>query len=170
MLLLYFFNYKLSTKWKDYDFCHIFFLESLKIVRRKIIVVYSCEVTSNILIVSMTSHISIWCLPGIDKCNENVKNNCSHLCINSLGSYYCHCLNGFLMSQNNKTCRLALSQISMNVFRKLKTTAAIRVSIVQEVTIVIVQLDSNSHKTRRLVNVQKVSGSRSKGQCAWVYK
>ena len=56
----------------------------------------------------------------------------------------------------------------MNVFRKLKTTAAIRVSIVQEVTIVIVPLDSNCHKTRRLVNVQKVSRSRQTGPVAWV--
>ena len=41
----------------------------------------------------------------------------------------------------------------MNVFRNSKTTAAIHVSIVQEVTIVIVQMDSNCHKTTRLVNV-----------------
>ena len=41
----------------------------------------------------------------------------------------------------------------MNVFRNLKTTAAIHVSIVQEVTIVIVQMDSNCHKTTRVVNV-----------------
>ena len=79
----------------------VFFLESSKIV----ILVYSCEVTSEILIVSMTSHISIWCLPDIDECNENLKNNCSHLCINSPGSYYCNCPNGFQMSQNNKTCK-----------------------------------------------------------------
>ena len=56
----------------------------------------------------------------------------------------------------------------MNVFRNSKTTAAIHVSIVQEVTIVIVQMDSNCHKTTRLVNVQKVSRSRQTGPVASV--
>ena len=56
----------------------------------------------------------------------------------------------------------------MNVFRNLKATAAICVSIVQEVTIVIVHMDSKYHKTTRLVNVRKVSRSRATVQCAWV--
>ena len=53
----------------------------------------------------LASHISVWSLTDIDECNENVKNNCSHLCINSPGSYYCKCPNGFQMSQDNKTCK-----------------------------------------------------------------
>ena len=64
--------------------------------------------------------------------------------------------------------QFGVSQISMNAMRMLKTTAAICVSIVQEVTIVIVQMDSRYQKTTRLVNVQKVSRSRQTGQCAWV--
>ena len=56
----------------------------------------------------------------------------------------------------------------MNAVRNLKVTAAICVSIVQEVTIVSVQMDSKCHKTTRLVNVQRVSRSRPTGQCAWV--
>ena len=56
----------------------------------------------------------------------------------------------------------------MNAIRNLKAIAAIYVSIVQEVTIVSVQMDSKCHKTTRLVNVQKVSRSRQTGQCAWV--
>ena len=56
----------------------------------------------------------------------------------------------------------------MNAVRNLKVTAAICVPIVQEVTIVSVQMDSKCHKTTRLVNVQKVSRSRPTGQCAWV--
>ena len=56
----------------------------------------------------------------------------------------------------------------MNAVRNLKVTAAICVSIVQEVTIVSVQMDSKCHKITRLVNVQKVSRSRPTGQCAWV--
>ena len=56
----------------------------------------------------------------------------------------------------------------MNAARNLKATAAIDVSIVQEVTTVSVQIDSKCLKTTRLVNVQKVFWSRSIGQCAWV--
>ena len=56
----------------------------------------------------------------------------------------------------------------MNAMRMFKATVAICVSIVQEVTIVSVQMDSKCHKTTRLVNVQKVSRSRMTGQCAWV--
>ena len=56
----------------------------------------------------------------------------------------------------------------MNAIRMLKTTAAICVSTVQEVTIVSVQMDSKCLKTTRVVNVQKVSRSQITGQCAWV--
>ncbi|CAH3190519.1 unnamed protein product [Porites evermanni] len=41
----------------------------------------------------------------VDECNQKFKGSCSHLCVNSPGSYYCKCPNGFQMSQNNKTCR-----------------------------------------------------------------
>ena len=64
--------------------------------------------------------------------------------------------------------QFGLLQISMNAMRMLKTTAVIRVSIVEEVTTVIVQMDSKCHKTTRPVNVHKVSRSRLTGQCAWV--
>ena len=56
----------------------------------------------------------------------------------------------------------------MNAMRMLKTTAAICVSTVQEVTIVSVQMDSTCLKTTRPVNVQKVSRSQITGQCACV--
>ena len=56
----------------------------------------------------------------------------------------------------------------MNAIPMLKATAAIYVLMVQEVTIVSVQMDSKCHETTRLVNVQKVPRSRQTGQCAWV--
>ena len=56
----------------------------------------------------------------------------------------------------------------MSVIRNLKVAAAIYVSIAQEATTASVQMDSKCHKTTRLVDVQKVSRSRSIGQCAWV--
>ena len=61
-----------------------------------------------------------------------------------------------------------LSQISMNAFRNLKAIAPIDVSIVQEVSIVSVQMDSKCPKTTRLVNVQKVPRNPITGQGAWV--
>ena len=56
----------------------------------------------------------------------------------------------------------------MNATGNLKATAAICVSIVQEVTTVSAQMDSKCLKTTRLVNVRKVSRSPITGQCAWV--
>ena len=56
----------------------------------------------------------------------------------------------------------------MNAMKMLKATAAIYVSIVQEVTIVSVQMDSKCLMTTRLVNVQKVSKSRITGAFVWV--
>ena len=41
----------------------------------------------------------------VNECHPDVKGNCSHLCVNSQGSYYCKCPNGFQMSQDNKTCK-----------------------------------------------------------------
>ena len=37
--------------------------------------------------------------------NENVKNNCSHMFVNSPERYYCKCPNECQMSQDNKTCK-----------------------------------------------------------------
>ena len=56
----------------------------------------------------------------------------------------------------------------MNAMKMLKASAAIYVSIVQEVTIVSVQMDSKCLMTTRLVNVQKVSKSRITGAFVWV--
>ncbi|CAH3144217.1 unnamed protein product [Porites evermanni] len=44
-------------------------------------------------------------IQDIDECNQEFKGNCSHRCVNSPGSYYCKCPNGFQMSQDNKTCK-----------------------------------------------------------------
>ena len=41
----------------------------------------------------------------VNECHPDVKGNCSHLCVNSPGSYYCKCPNGLQMSQDNKTCK-----------------------------------------------------------------
>ena len=41
----------------------------------------------------------------VNECHPDVKGNCSHLCVNRQGSYYCKCPNGFQMLQDNKTCK-----------------------------------------------------------------
>ena len=42
---------------------------------------------------------------AVNECHPDVKGNCSHLCVNRQGRYYCKCPNGFQMSQDNKTCK-----------------------------------------------------------------
>ena len=44
-------------------------------------------------------------LTDIDECIQKVKNNCSHTCVNSPGSYHCNCTIGFQLSQDKKTCK-----------------------------------------------------------------
>ena len=56
----------------------------------------------------------------------------------------------------------------MNAIPMLKATAAIHVSIEEEVTIVSVQMDFKCHKSTRPVNVQKVFRSPITGPFVWV--
>ena len=39
----------------------------------------------------------------IDECSEGIS-GCSQLCTNIIGSYYCTCLNGYQLSNDNHTC------------------------------------------------------------------
>ena len=39
----------------------------------------------------------------INECQIAI-NNCSELCINTNGSFYCQCTTGYLLSTDNKTC------------------------------------------------------------------
>ena len=112
------FKYKLTNEGKDFDSCRGLYFKSSKIIRRRVILVYCCEITTEI--------------------------------------------------QIGKSFKCGLLQISMNAMRMLKTTAAICVSIVQEVTTASVQMDSKCLKTTRLVNVQKVSRSPITEPFVWV--
>ena len=49
--------------------------------------------------------VSFWFkfFADIDECAENIT-NCTQHCINTVGSYYCNCSNGFLLSDDNHTC------------------------------------------------------------------
>ena len=39
----------------------------------------------------------------IDECSEGIS-GCSQLCINTIGSYSCGCLNGYHLGSDNHTC------------------------------------------------------------------
>ena len=41
----------------------------------------------------------------VNECHQKLKGNCSHLCVNTQGSYYCKCPSGFQISQDYKTCK-----------------------------------------------------------------
>ena len=41
----------------------------------------------------------------VNECHPDVKGSCNHLCVNSQGSYYCKCPNGFQMYKDNKNCK-----------------------------------------------------------------
>ena len=41
--------------------------------------------------------------PDINECTENI-DNCTHGCIDTEGSYYCTCPNGYELRKDNTTC------------------------------------------------------------------
>ncbi|EZA47230.1 Fibrillin-2 [Ooceraea biroi] len=41
----------------------------------------------------------------IDECQDESRNNCSHICINTSGSYYCECPSDLRLLPDSKTCR-----------------------------------------------------------------
>ena len=51
----------------------------------------------------ISDYSSIQCSLDIDECRTN-KGNCSQLCTNTVGSYACSCLPGYLLGVNNKSC------------------------------------------------------------------
>ena len=46
---------------------------------------------------------TILCSLDIDECSTN-KGNCSQLCTNTVGSYFCSCQSGYLLGANNQSC------------------------------------------------------------------
>lgn len=51
----------------------------------------------------------------IDECTEPA-HGCSQLCNNTLGSYNCFCLKGYLLEKDNKTCVGRLSSKTSRLF------------------------------------------------------
>lgn len=39
----------------------------------------------------------------IDECDKNIS-NCTQNCVNTIGSYYCDCDNGYILGDDNRTC------------------------------------------------------------------
>ena len=42
--------------------------------------------------------------PDINECLVATDNNCSHICDNTNGSYYCQCNSGYILSSDTTTC------------------------------------------------------------------
>ena len=40
----------------------------------------------------------------MNECNSTVT-DCDQVCVNTNGSYYCDCDNGYTLSEDNKTCQ-----------------------------------------------------------------
>ena len=43
--------------------------------------------------------------PDIDECSH-LSHGCEHVCVNTQGSYYCECRDGFALNSNNRTCSI----------------------------------------------------------------
>ena len=41
--------------------------------------------------------------PDINECEQGV-DGCDHNCTNTVGSYYCTCMDGYKLESNNHTC------------------------------------------------------------------
>ena len=39
----------------------------------------------------------------INECDKS-NGNCSQMCFNTIGSYYCSCTSGYVLNSNNLTC------------------------------------------------------------------
>ena len=49
-------------------------------------------------------HITIFIFPSdIDECEQG-SDGCDHNCTNTVGSYYCTCMDGYELESDNQTC------------------------------------------------------------------
>ena len=44
------------------------------------------------------------CTTDIDECQKNHNGGCDHICINTNGSYYCTCHDGYVLTKDNSSC------------------------------------------------------------------
>ena len=57
----------------------------------------------NIGILDLDQHIMIAFFVDINECAVN-NGNCSQMCINTIGSYRCSCVTGYLLNPDGRTC------------------------------------------------------------------
>ena len=80
----------------------------LEVICARVYLVICWEPIINHAMVSLVSTLirdysSIQCSLDIDECSTN-KGNCSQLCMNTVGSYLCSCLPGYLLGANSQSC------------------------------------------------------------------
>ena len=61
------------------------------------------------------------CFIDIDECADEGSNDCSHSCINSVGSFYCECDSGFALQEDGNTCTGILYSIACFYFHSNET-------------------------------------------------
>ena len=53
--------------------------------------------------VELSSHIFFCFFKDVNECAEG-KDDCNHLCTNTIGSYNCMCRDGYYLHQDGRTC------------------------------------------------------------------
>lgn len=46
----------------------------------------------------------LWFLTDIDECENSSSNVCDHTCVNTVGSFLCHCRSGFILAPDQHSC------------------------------------------------------------------
>ena len=91
----------------------------LEVICARVYLVICWEPITNHAMVSLVStfirdYSSIQYSLDIDECRTNI-GNCSQLCTNTDGSYFCSCQSGYLLEANNQSCngKSGLKRISL---------------------------------------------------------
>ena len=59
--------------------------------------------------------------PDINECTIN-NGNCSDICTNTVGSYICSCMSGFVLNSNGRTCDGEATQILFMLVASINLT------------------------------------------------
>ena len=77
-----------------------FFAHAVLVISLVLITLHAM-VSLSLLLKSFTSDV-ISCI-DVNECSV-LNGDCSQLCTNTIGSYFCTCISGYFLTVNNKTC------------------------------------------------------------------